>query len=53
MKRYAELNRLPKGTLAQLHADYGGLMGVATYRKWRKDELVAAVLEDERLAEQS
>lgn len=48
-ERTRELNKLPKATLAQMHAGNGGLMGLATYMQWRKDELVTAVLEDEGL----
>lgn len=48
-QRAKELNKLPKAKLAQMHASNGGLMGVATYLTWRKDELVTALLEDEGL----
>lgn len=48
-QRTKELNKLPKAQLAQMHADNGGLMGLATYMQWRKDELVTALLEDEGL----
>ena len=49
-KRIKELARLPKSTLAQMHKANGGLMPLVTYQKWTKDELVATILEDERLA---
>ena len=45
--RLAEIERTPKAQLARMHAANGGLMGLATYLKWRKDELVRALLEDE------
>ena len=45
--RRQELNRIRKDQLALLHAQRGGRMPLATYLKWRKDELVNAVLEDE------
>lgn len=48
-QRTRELNKLPKAKLAQMHASNGGLMGLATYMQWRKDELVTALLEDEGL----
>lgn len=48
--RARELARMPKHALARMHAANGGLMGVATYRTWTRDELVRAVLEDEASA---
>jgi hypothetical protein len=45
--RIRELTRTPKAQLARIHAANGGLMGVAVYSTWSKDELVNAVLEDE------
>jgi len=55
-----QLDKMPKARLAQMHAANGGQMGLPTYLKWRKDELVRAVLEDQqyivddaRLAQQS
>jgi nucleoid-associated protein YejK len=42
-----ELRKLPKGTLAEMHKANGGLMLLSEYRRWSKDELVSAVLEDE------
>jgi len=45
--RYRELARLPKQQLAVMHVRNGGLMGLAVYLKWGKDELIAAVIEDE------
>lgn len=47
MQRYKELNKLPKDELARMHVANGGLMGYATYMKWRKDELISIILEDE------
>jgi len=41
-----EISRKSKFELAQMHVANGGIMGLATYLKWRKDELVNAVLED-------
>lgn len=46
-KRYSELRKLPKATLAQMHVRNGGIMGLRTYLQWTKDELINAVLEDE------
>ena len=40
------LAKLSKYELAAQHARNGGIMGLATYSKWTKDELVNAVLED-------
>jgi len=45
--RERELRRMAKDQLARLHASRGGLMGVAVYKKWTKDELITAVLENE------
>ena len=47
--RERELRGLPKRALAVMHRNAGGLLSVAEYCQWTKDELVAAVLEDERL----
>jgi hypothetical protein len=47
--RIKQLAKLPKAQLAQMHAANGGLMGLATYMKWTKDELVDAVAQDEGL----
>lgn len=47
--RIKELAKLPKWQLAQMHKSNGGLMPLATYQKWSKDELLNAVIEDERL----
>jgi hypothetical protein len=41
----ADLSRKPKHELARIHVQQGGLMGLAVYLKWRKDELVNAILE--------
>ena len=46
-QRIKELARLPKWQLAQMHKANGGLMGLAVYQKWTKDELLRAVIEDE------
>ena len=48
IERYKELAKLPKAQLAQMHAANGGLMGLAVYQKWTKDELLRAVIEDEQ-----
>ena len=45
--RIREIENTPKATLARMHAANGGQMGLATYMKWRKDELVHVVCEDE------
>jgi hypothetical protein len=45
--RRQELERLSKLTLAKMHADNGGIMGVGTYKKWTKEELINTVLDDE------
>lgn len=45
--RAAQLAKMPKATLAAMHHANGGLMPLATYRKWTREELVKAVLEDE------
>lgn len=45
--RYKYLSKKPKAELAQMHVANGGLMGLATYMKWTKDELVSILLEDE------
>ena len=45
--RYRYLSKLPKLTLAQMHVRNGGLMGLATYMKWHKDELISILIEDE------
>lgn len=42
-----ELNKMTKRTLAEMHVRNGGIMGLATYLKWTKDELVSTVLQDE------
>lgn len=49
-KRVKELATLPKAQLARMHKANGGLLPLATYQKWTKDELLSAVLEDEKLA---
>jgi hypothetical protein len=46
-----QLSKMSKDQLAQMHAANGGLMGVQTYRKWTKDELIKAVLEDQQWIE--
>jgi hypothetical protein len=48
---WQQLSKMSKDQLAQMHAANGGLMGVQTYRKWTKDELVKAVLEDQQWIE--
>ena len=47
--RLIELSKLPRPQLARMHVANGGQMGLATYLKWRKDELINAILEDEGL----
>ncbi len=47
MTRLQEIERTPKAELARIHVRNGGQMDLATYLKWRKDELVRAVAEDE------
>ena len=47
LTRIREIQRMPKDRLARMHVANGGQMGLATYLKWRKDELVNIVLEDE------
>ena len=47
-KRYRELRKVPKATLAQWHAANGGVMGVQVYIQWTKEELINAVMEDEQ-----
>ena len=47
MTRIQQIEKTPKAELARMHVANGGQMGLATYLKWRKDELVRAVLEDE------
>ena len=46
---YRELRQLPKKQIAQMHIDNGGLMLLSEYMKWTKDELIAEVLEDQRV----
>ena len=48
---WQQLSKMSKDQLAQMHAANGGLMGVQTYRKWTKDELVNIILEDQRWIE--
>jgi len=45
--RVRQLQALGKPALARIHVDNGGLMGLATYLRWSKDELIAAIIEDE------
>lgn len=45
--RIRELSRMTKRELAQMHAANVGLMSMADYLKWTKDELIRAVCEDE------
>ena len=45
--RIREIERTPKAQLARMHVANGGQMGLATYLKWRKDELIRIVAEDE------
>ena len=47
LTRIREIQAMPKDRLARMHVANGGQMGLATYLKWRKDELVNIVLEDE------
>jgi hypothetical protein len=47
-ERARELDRCyRKASLAVMHKENGGMMPLKTYLKWRKDELIAAVLRDE------
>jgi hypothetical protein len=46
-ERRRELEKMPKEDLVQLHMQYGGAMGAATYRRWHKEELINTILEDE------
>ncbi len=46
--RVKELNKMSKVTLAEMHIKNGGLMGLATYKSWRKEELISVILEDEK-----
>ncbi len=48
--RVRQIERMPKAALARLHVANGGLMGLATYLKWTKDELVSVVLQDEGIS---
>jgi hypothetical protein len=48
IKRLRELNRKSKRELARMHKANGGLMPLADYLRWSKDELVGAVMDDER-----
>ena len=52
MQDYKTLNKLSKYELAAMHVRNGGLMGLPTYLKWTKDELISVILEDQRLAAQ-
>ena len=47
--RIQQIERTPKAQLARMHVANGGQMGLATYLKWQKRELVNAILEDEGL----
>jgi hypothetical protein len=49
LARAKELRKLPKPTLVQMHLNNGGLMGRAVYMKWKREELVTEILEDEGL----
>lgn len=42
-----QLEKMTKRELAEMHVRNGGLMGLSTYLKWTKDELVSTVLTDE------
>lgn len=42
--RRRELERMSKSELAQLHASNGALMGLKTYMKWHKEELIHEIL---------
>jgi len=46
-----QITRMTKAQLAQMHAANGGLMGVKVYMQWTKDELINAVIEDQRWVE--
>jgi hypothetical protein len=46
----ADLGRKPKHELARIHVQQGGLMGLAVYLKWRKDELVTTILECQQVS---
>jgi hypothetical protein len=47
--RSAELGRLTKSKLAVMHSANSGLLSAVEYIKWKHEELVNAVLEDEGL----
>jgi len=49
MLTYRELRKLSKRQIAQMHIDNGGCMLLSEYMKWTKDELIAEVLEDQRV----
>ena len=44
------LGHMAKASLAVMHTRNGGLLSVAEYVKWRHEELVNEVLEDEGLS---
>ena len=46
-KRAQERSKMTKSQLASMHVTNGGLMGLNTYLKWSKDELVNVILSDE------
>lgn len=43
----AQLAKMTKRQLAEMHVANGGLMGLATYLQWTKDELISTILTDE------
>ena len=46
-KRYNELRKLPKRELAEMQHNRGGLLAVAEYMRWTKEELIDAILDSE------
>jgi hypothetical protein len=42
--------RMDKRFLATKHKNNGGLLTVAEYMKWTKDELINTLIEDDKLA---
>jgi hypothetical protein len=44
-----ELAKMSKYDLARMHRANGGLMTLAEYLQWTKDELVNAVMEDQQV----
>lgn len=47
-ERSAQLQKLTKREIAQIHIDQGGQMTLNTYLTWLKEELVDSVIQYER-----